>query len=110
MRFIVRDAIGQALGYFCFDDELGRRSAAKLLSKDGARLTATAFAKLPELLRRPAGPTPLSCRGGTRAAPTNDLLTRRLVGRVKLRSLLPDGSHFLPSEQTQHLDVVKAIG
>jgi hypothetical protein len=41
--FIVRDANGWALGYFC-EDEPGRRSAAKLLSKDEARRIATNIA------------------------------------------------------------------
>jgi len=35
--FIVRDANGQALSYIYYESEPGRRSAAKLLSKDEAR-------------------------------------------------------------------------
>jgi hypothetical protein len=35
--FIVRDANGQALAYIYYENEPGRRSAAKLLERDEAR-------------------------------------------------------------------------
>jgi hypothetical protein len=44
--FFVTDSGGQKLAYVYFEDEPGRRSAAKLLSKDEARRIATNVAKL----------------------------------------------------------------
>ena len=53
--YCVRDHNGQGLAYVYFEDEPGRRSAAKLLSKDEARRIAASVAKLPVQKSQPIG-------------------------------------------------------
>jgi hypothetical protein len=48
----MRDHNGQVLAYVYFEDESGRRSAAKLLTRDKARRIAVNVAKLPVLVRK----------------------------------------------------------
>jgi len=45
--FVVKDGSGQQLAYVYYEEEPGRRSAAKLLTKDEARRIAVKIAKLP---------------------------------------------------------------
>jgi hypothetical protein len=52
--FVVKDLNAQALAYMYFEKEQHRRRRRELLTRDEALRIAAIFAKLPELLGKPA--------------------------------------------------------
>jgi hypothetical protein len=50
ISYIARDANNFAVAYVYFESEPGRRAAANLMTKDGARKVAAGIIKLPALL------------------------------------------------------------
>jgi hypothetical protein len=51
-HYVVRDANRQQLAYVNYENEPGRRSAAKLLTRDETRHIAANFGNLPKLLQQ----------------------------------------------------------
>ena len=84
--FIVRDHNGQALAYVYFEEESGRRAAAKLLTRDEARRIAANIASCLSCLRRSCWhrprivPYPLIGQGPSTAAAGLAVVVARLMG------------------------------
>jgi hypothetical protein len=63
----------QALAFVYFEEEPGRRTTAKLLTRDEARRIAAGIARLPELLRAEQPEQMCLCKGDEAKVAINDL-------------------------------------
>ena len=89
--FIVRDHNGQALAFVYCEDEPGRRSTGKLLTRDEAQRIATNIALLPELLRQKEG------EGEARRGCSRTLLYSSRNVRITANSRSIAATHYLTS-------------
>jgi hypothetical protein len=87
--FIVRDKNGQQLGYFYYEVEPGRRTAAYMLTKDEARPRLTARSSKRFAVRRPG-------RASTKPSTTRFILSNS-------RSLFASRMAFSAMDVTDHL-------
>jgi hypothetical protein len=87
--FIVRDHNGQQLGYVYFEEKRGRRSAAKLLSKDEAAADCGEYRRVARFIARFRKPR-LNCENPRMAANDPDrLISHRHILRPRTNSRSP---------------------
>jgi hypothetical protein len=107
--FVVRDHNGQALAYVYFEEEPGRRSAAKLLTKDEARRIALDIANKP--------PAPAELPPFVQSVDSSDIVRpKRNYGAVlstfgentPLPMMRPEGPMTLRPEET-HTELLARI-
>jgi hypothetical protein len=104
--FAIKDANGQNLAYVYFEEESQRRLSTKRLTRDEARRVAANIAKLPDLVRRPAGATPAAVLAiCERVAELQALLEDHVAGGTRPAADVVARAHGILSES----DLLRAM-